>query len=246
MIEQQQNPTLPIHGVIGCLSSIKNKYQIKSIDTEQCKEWLLYKHYAKRIPAIIYSFGLYTNDLILQGICTFGTPARMLNMGYGVFNGEIQILTCELNRLVVNENLEKNTLSFFVAGCLKMLPKPICIVSYADGNNGHHGYIYQATNWIYTGITSSEKIYINTRTNEVLHPRTVVSMFGSREVDKLPDYIQISKEESGKYRYFQFLGNKRDVLKMKKHLKYEILPYPKGENKRYDASYKPSIQTTLF
>ena len=29
-------------------------------------------------------------------------------------------------------------------------------------------------------------------------------------------------------------------------LNYEIQPYPKGENKRYDASYKPSTQGLLF
>lgn len=226
--------------------SLKEKYSVRTIESSQCKDWLLHKHYAKRIPAIVYSFGLYDEKLLLQGICTFGTPARMLNNGYGCFGGEIQITTYELNRLVINEGLEKNILSFFVAECLKLLPKPVCIVSYADGNNGHHGYIYQATNWIYTGITSSEKIYINTRTNDVLHPRTVVSMFGSREVEKLPDYIEISKEESGKYRYFQFLGNKTEVKRMKKHLKYEILPYPKGNNNRYDAGYKPAVQTVLF
>jgi len=33
---------------------------------------------------------------------------------------------------------------------------------------------------------------------------------------------------------------------MKKNLKYGIEPYPKGQNKNYDASYKPNIQTTLF
>lgn len=71
---------------------IKEKYIIRSIDTMQCKEWLLYKHYAKRIPAIIHSFGLYTNDLILQGVCTFGTPARMLNMGYAFLMANFQYL----------------------------------------------------------------------------------------------------------------------------------------------------------
>lgn len=226
--------------------SIKDKYIIRSIDTAQCKEWLLYKHYAKRIPAIIYSFGLYTKDLMLQGVCTFGTPARMLNMGYGVFDGKLSIETMELNRLVVNDGMEKNVLSYFVAESLKMLPKPIVIVSYADGNKGHHGYIYQATNWIYTGITAMEKIYIDKRTNEVIHPRTIVSTYGSREAESLPEHIEISKEESGKYRYFQFLGDKRKVAEMKKNLKYQILPYPKGENERYDASYKPTIQTSLF
>ena len=69
--------------------SVKINYNVKPIDSAQCKEWLLYKHYAKRIPPISYSFGLYTTDLILQGICTFGTPARMLNNGYGCFGGEL-------------------------------------------------------------------------------------------------------------------------------------------------------------
>ena len=226
--------------------AIKEKYKIRPIDSFQCKDWLLHKHYAKRIPTIVYSFGLYTTDLILQGVCTFGTPARMLNNGYGCFGGELSITTYELNRLVVNEGLEKNVLSYFVTECLKLLPKPTCIVSYADGNNGHHGYIYQATNWIYTGITSMEKIYIDKRTNDVIHPRTIVSTYGSREVDKLPEWIEVSKEESGKFRYFQFLGNKKEVTEMKAKLKYEVLPYPKGENSRYDASYKPTIQTQLF
>jgi len=226
--------------------SIKEKYKVIPIDSFQCKDWLLNKHYAKRIPAIVYSFGLYDKELILQGVCTFGTPARMLNNGYGCFGGELSITTYELNRLVVNDGLEKNTLSFFVAECLKLLPKPICIVSYADGNNGQHVYIYKATNWIYTGITSIENIYIDKRTNEVIHPRTIVSIYGSRELDKLPKHIEITKEESGKYRYFQFLGNKKQIKEMKSKLKYKILEYPKGNNKRYDSSYNPTVQARLF
>ena len=33
---------------------------------------------------------------------------------------------------------------------------------------------------------------------------------------------------------------------MKKNLKYKILPYPKGENDRYDASYNTNVQGLLF
>ena len=33
---------------------------------------------------------------------------------------------------------------------------------------------------------------------------------------------------------------------MKQNLQYKIELYPKGENKRYDASYSPSIQRILF
>ena len=33
---------------------------------------------------------------------------------------------------------------------------------------------------------------------------------------------------------------------MYKNLKMNIFPYPKGNNERYDASYKPQTQTKLF
>jgi hypothetical protein len=39
--------------------SIKDKYSVKSIDNFACKDWLLNKHYAKRIPSISYAFGLF-------------------------------------------------------------------------------------------------------------------------------------------------------------------------------------------
>ena len=47
---------------------IKEVYKVKSIKKELCKEWLLYKHYAKRIPSIIYSFGLYEKKCISRRI----------------------------------------------------------------------------------------------------------------------------------------------------------------------------------
>ena len=54
------------------------------------------------------------------------------------------------------------------------------------------------------------------------------------------------KERPRKHRYFYFVGNKRQKRQMLNELPYDIQPYPKGENKRYDASYKPTIQTKLL
>ena len=39
--------------------SLKQIYTVKSIKYDQTKEWLLHKHYAKRMPPIEYAFGLY-------------------------------------------------------------------------------------------------------------------------------------------------------------------------------------------
>lgn len=47
---------------------------VKRIKPEETKEWLLYKHYAKRIPNIVYAFGLFDGQQLV-GVCTFGIPA---------------------------------------------------------------------------------------------------------------------------------------------------------------------------
>ena len=57
------------------------------------------------------------------------------------------------------------------------------------------------------------------------------------------EIIDLSK---GKHRYLMFLGNKKQIKEMRSKLRYEILPYPKGQNDRYDASYKTNVQGLLF
>ena len=49
-----------------------------------------------------------------------------------------------------------------------------------------------------------------------------------------------------KYRYVYVLSNKRLKREIMNHKLFESKPYPKGENKRYDASYRITIQTELF
>jgi len=211
------------------IMSIKEKYSVKSIDTSQSKEWLLKKHYAKRLCSISFCFGLFT-DNVLVGVLTIGKPAspQLCNGICGVKNSKY---VYELNRLCINDNLEKNVLSFFVSSSLKLIKENIILVSYADTQMNHNGYIYQATNWIYTGATKE-------RTDIGFEDGT-----HSRHYNKNIDY-SIRKFRSSKHRYIYFLGRLKNTFQ--KELKYKTEPYPKGENKRYDASYIPTIQTQLF
>ena len=207
--------------------------KVKSIDTFLTKEWLLKKHYAKRMCSISYSFGLFDLENVLIGVCTFGMPAsRSLCVGVCGIENANKVL--ELNRLCVNDRLERNTLSYFVSSCLNMLPKGFIIVSYADTSQGHNGYIYQATNWIYTGATK-ERTDIGSEDGK-----------HSRHYDKSIDKKLNRKFRSSKHRYIYFTGSKTQKKHFKKQLNYKIEPYPKGENKRYDSSYTPTIQTELF
>lgn len=212
--------------------SIKEKYKVKSIAKYLCKDWLLHKHYAKRLPSISYSFGLFDDNLI--GVMTIGKPASP-SLCVGVC-GEINSkYVYELNRLCVNDNLEKNVLSYFVSQSLKML-NDLILVSYADTKMKHNGYIYQATNWIYTGLSAKATDKKIKGSNKHGRHNNIYEKGGEYELI----------ERSRKHRYIYFIGNKARVKKWKKELNYKNQDYPKGQNKRYDASYKPNIQTQLF
>ena len=219
--------------------------EIKKITPVDCKDWLLNKHYAKRMTPINKAFGLVIDNVIV-GVCTFAIPASRF---------EFSIQPYELNRLVINENLGKNILSKFVGMCLREFGETAIIVSYADENYGHHGYIYQATNWIYTGRSSAEKrMFVN---GQELHRRTLYDKYGTSSIPKLEEIgLKITFEKQlGKHRYFQFTGNKKDRKKLKEEviMKYGTQPYPKGDNIRYDSGkdikqqikYEPQ-QASLF
>jgi len=207
--------------------------QVKSIDSFETHDWLLNKHYAKRIPSISYSFGLYI-DNVLEGVCTFGKPASN-PLCIGVCGEHNSAYVYELNRLITNDDLPKNSLSFFISKCLRMLP-PLIIVSYADKGQNHNGYIYQATNFIYTGLSSKaidKKIVGSDK-----HPRH------NNIYEKKGEWEYV--ERTRKHRYIYFTGSKKQNKKWLKELNYKIQEYPKGENKNYDASYKPKTQIKLF
>jgi hypothetical protein len=51
--------------------SIPNTYKVEPIEHIEIRDWLLNKHYAKRIPSVIHSFGLFDTGRLLQGVCQF-------------------------------------------------------------------------------------------------------------------------------------------------------------------------------
>jgi len=192
-------------------------YQVKQIDSHLTYDLILHKHYAQRKPSISFAFGLYCQDVLI-GVCTFGKPASN-SLCIGVCGKEYSKQVYELNRLILIDGInEKNILSYFVSKCLKFLkPMDLIIVSYADEGAGHCGYIYQATNFIYTGKTKerTDKYAPNGK-----HSRHYTTEF---------NYLR--KVRTSKHRYIYFTGKrKKEYLK---HLNYDIKDYPKVNNVRY-------------
>ena len=198
------------------------------INSFEVEPWLLEKHYAKRMCPISFAFGLYIDEKLV-GIVTYGVPASP-NLCMGVCGIDHKDKVLELNRLCLNDGV-KNGASFLVSKSLQMLPKPTIVVSYADTAIWLSGYIYPASNFLFTGTT-------NERTDmageDGKHSR---QSFGNSE-------IRINR--SAKHRYIYFVGSKSQKNNLFKQLNYEVMPYPKGDSQRYDSGSTVKTQQLLF
>lgn len=189
------------------------------ISSKEAIDFLLPKHYSGRKPQITKAFGWYDKG-ILKAVCTFGKPATP-SICSGICGEKWKYNVYELNRLCRTEDL-KEQLSEFVSDCLWYLkPENWIVVSYSDTAMNHHGYIYQACNFIYTGATKQRTDCVSNLGNHARH----------YDKNNLSEYRKI---RSSKHRYVYFCAeNKRIKKEMLKDFTYPILPYPKGDNSNY-------------
>jgi hypothetical protein len=131
-----------------------------------------------------------------------------------------------------------------------LCPKPSVIVSYADTAQGHIGYVYQATNFLYTGL-SAKRTDWKIKGREHLHSATVADESRGKEHradwmrEKYGDDFYLM-DRPRKHRYVYFCGNKNQRNEMRSVLRYFVEPYPKGKSERYDASAEIETQGVLF
>jgi len=220
--------------------------RVERISSQDAQPFLLNRHYAKRLCPISHAFGSYRgHDLI--GVVTYGTPLSS-TLRDGVCGKEYSQCVLELNRLCCESG--KNIASQLVGRSLSMLPKPSVVVSYADTGQGHVGYVYQSTNFIYTGLSAKFKDPM-VRGQEHKHHTTI-----GDEGRGHPSRVEYLREKYGaenvyyverarKHRYVFFCGNKTERWKMKSSLKYKVEDYPKGKSDRYKIE-QIETQQSLF
>lgn len=226
--------------------------EVRRIDPAMTHEWLTNVHYAKRVPTISYAFGMY-EDMELVGVITYGTPAAA-PLRTGIAGPENAHLVLELNRLVFKREV-KNGASELIGVSLRHLPKPSIVVSYADTAQGHIGYVYQACNFLYTGL-SAKRTDWKIKGMEHLHGQTIADISkiasglgkGSRSKfmrDKYGDDFYLENRPR-KHRYIFLCGSKTQKKHLRDSLLYQVEPYPKGETKRYEIKHKPNYQAILI
>jgi len=204
--------------------------EIKRITRSDCAPFILGIHYAKRWPSISYAFGLFEGAELI-GIVTYGTPPSA-PLKRGIAGDEYKHQVLELNRLCLKYN-RKNEASKLVGASLKQLPESI-VVSFADTEQGHKGYVYQACNFTYHGL-SAKRTDWKVRGKEHLHGQTIADEFRG-----VKNRAQAMRDKYGedfylhprprKHRYIYLVGSKSFKRVAGRSIKYPQQDYPKGEN----------------
>jgi hypothetical protein len=208
---------------------------VKPVSRMDTLPFIMGIHYAKRIPSISYSYGLFDNGELI-GICTYGTPASS-TLRIGVCGESFSPHVIELNRLCLKYN-RKNEASFLVSSTLKLLPKPKIIVSFADTEQNHTGVVYQACNFLYTGLSAKRTNWC-IKGRENLHGQTIADEFRGCENrskamrDKYGDDFYL-KPRSRKHRYIYVIGNRKFKKDAVGSLNYKTTDYPK-KNPAFDS-----------
>lgn len=201
---------------------------VQQITAAEAMPWIKRRHYARRSCSISWAFGAY-RDGELIGVVTYGMPpSRHLCLGVCGSRWADQVL--ELNRLCCENT--RNVASLLVGRSLKMLPKPTIVVSYADTARGHVGYVYQATNFIYTGKTDAER---KTPRGDRVAGQAHSRHDGRNSDGSVNTELQIVRRLP-KHRYVFIVADRKQREEILEAMRYRSEPYPKGESARYDAS----------
>lgn len=214
--------------------------KVVQIPAHEAEPWLLLRHYARRLPSITYAFGVY-RDRELMGVVTYGSPASP-HLCRGLCGEEWAGCVIELNRLCCEES--PNLASILVGRSLRLLPRPSIVVSYADTGKGHVGYVYQATNFIYTGLTDEGRASPRTdRVSSNGHGRHECRVGTTDKVDTSKGVLI---PRAPKHRYVFFCADRKGMKQMRSSLKYPPRPFPKGNTRRHDDSASIEKQIPLL
>ena len=168
------------------------------------------------------------------GVVACGRLSGVVTLGAGPFNAYRLVEGAEppdclvLTRLWLGDELPRNSESRMIGQILRILKRSTdvkFIVTYADPAHGHVGTIYQATNWVYTGLSEATSM-LETGDGVIHHSRSLAYNFGTHNTGFLTarglDIKKVSTHPKHRYIYFLDRSYRDRLLK-------PVFPYPKHE-----------------
>jgi hypothetical protein len=197
-------------------------FSIVPIEHSAAMEVIVRDHYLHRTAPCSYAFGLFDADILVGVIC-YGTPSSAPLRG-GICGKEEASNVIELTRLWVSDECPKNSESYLIGNTIRRIDKEI-VVSFADPAAGHVGIVYQATNWIYTGLSAKRTDW--TVDGIAKHGQTLADKYTASEIrEKYGDRFCL-RARPRKHRYVFFNCDRRRKRELMRKLRYQPVPYPK-------------------
>ncbi|NQW18616.1 MAG: DNA methyltransferase [Chloroflexi bacterium] len=169
------------------------------------------------------ALGVFSGDRLLGVVILGAGPSN----GYQLVRPATMDDYAALTRLWLDDDLPKNSESRVLGVVLRHLKRHTRIkflVTYADPAVGHVGTIYQATNWLYTGLSQAAAM-LDLGDGIPRHSRSVAHAFGTHSPAHFASHgIDVKRiAQSAKHRYVYFLDRN-----WTQRLNVPVLPYPKA------------------
>jgi len=196
---------------------------VEQIDNPTAQQIVVQNHYLHRKAPCSAAFGLFDPLMNLWGVVMYGTPSSA-PLRSGIAGPDEANNVIELTRLWIHDDVPKNGESFLIGRSVRKCGKEI-VVSFADTGQNHLGIVYQATNWLYTGLSAKRTDW--TVEGENKHGQTWGDKYSAAEMrEKFGDRFSLQpRSRKHRYVFINAKGNRRKELLNK--LRYKIEPYPK-------------------
>ena len=202
-----------------------DNWSVREVDRKRAMSLIIENHYLHRRAPCSIAFGLFDETDRLRGVVMYGVPASPFPRR-GIAGNQNESIVGELTRLWCDDETPKNAESFLIGNSIRKQPFEI-LLSFAEVDQGHRGVVYQATNWIYTGLSAKHVQWeIDGKTG---HSRHMFDQWGGVEGAKeaLGDKMKRT-ERPRKHRYVFINAKGRRRKELTAAIKYATMPYPKA------------------
>ncbi len=202
-------------------------YLCSKVSTKDVEEFCRRYHYTGTGGNMSWRYGLWEGATLL-GVVAYNLPTR--ETCESVFGPEHFDKVWHMGRLAMAEDAPRNSESRLIAGSLRAIrdehPNTWGVLTYAASDVGHIGYVYQATNAIYTGTGGDSHYFTDGRGK-----RRSTYLVGKRVGASRAADLGWTRHAGGpKHRYLYVLGNKTQRRERMRLLRLPSLPYPKAES----------------
>lgn len=189
-----------------------HKYDVHRIGFKAAREYITKNHYTHGCGASASPcYGLF-DGFKLIGVLMFACPCSE-DVRASLFGEDEKDRVVELHRLHILDVTPKNTESWFISRCLKLLvkdrPQTKGVISFSDLTQGHVGTIYKATNAYRCGQTSRRWVFID-KDGRLRHERQHGHHVTDQEAKDMGWKKILSQPKN---RYVYIVGNNKTDIK---------------------------------